>query len=99
MIVSIPDLFGIVFFLIAWFGYRFLVERQNTSYPSLNTLMDKHRMQWMLVMAERDQRMVDSSIMGSLQNGTAFFASTSLIALGTSAALLRAADDALKVFS
>ena len=41
--------------------------------------------------------MVDMQIMASLQNGTAFFASTTLIAIGGALALLRATDDALGV--
>ena len=38
-------------------------------------------------------RIVDSQIMASLQNGTAFFASTSLIAIGGTLTLLRSTDD------
>ena len=40
-------------------------------------------------MLDREARMVDMQIMASLQNGTAFFASTSLIAIGGGLALLR----------
>ena len=47
----------------------------------------------------RSERIVDTQIMSSLQNGTAFFASTSLFAIGGSLALLRATDDVLKVFA
>ena len=43
--------------------------------------------------------MVDMQIMASLQNGTAFFASTSLIAIGGGLALLRATNDALAVLA
>jgi uncharacterized membrane protein len=50
-------------------------------------------------MLDRDARMVDMQIMISLQNGTAFFASTSLIAIGGALALLRATNDALVVLS
>ncbi len=47
----------------------------------------------------REARMVDSSIMGSLQNGAAFFTSTSLIAVGGAITLLRATDDMLRIFA
>lgn len=43
--------------------------------------------------------MVDMQIMSSLQNGTAFFASTSLLAIGGALALLHATDDALTILS
>jgi uncharacterized membrane protein len=41
--------------------------------------------------------MVDTQIMASLQNGTAFFASTSLFAIGGALALLRSTNEALAV--
>ena len=40
-----------------------------------------------------DNRIMDSSLQSSLQNGMAFFASTSLLAVGGSLTLLRAACD------
>jgi uncharacterized membrane protein len=43
--------------------------------------------------------MVDMQIMASLQNGTAFFASTSAFAIGGSLALLRAGGDAAVVLA
>lgn len=43
--------------------------------------------------------MVDMQIMISLQTGTAFFASTSLLAIGGGLALLRSTNDALAVLS
>ena len=44
-------------------------------------------------MLDRDMRMFDMQIMASLQNGTAFFASTSLLAIGGALTLLRSPDD------
>jgi uncharacterized membrane protein len=41
--------------------------------------------------------MVDMQIMASLQNGTAFFASTSLLAVGGALALLRSTSEALGI--
>ena len=50
-------------------------------------------------MLVRDNRIIDTTIMASLQNGTAFFASTSLIALGGALTLLRSTDDVLPLFA
>ena len=50
-------------------------------------------------MLERDMRMMDMQIMSSLQNGTAFFASTSLLALGGTLTLLRLPEDLMSVVS
>src|SRR3954454_6296856 len=55
--------------------------------------MNTFREYWMRRMLERENRMVDMQIMAALQNGTAFFASTSLIAIGGSLTLTRSPDD------
>ena len=48
-------------------------------------------------MAKRDLRMIDTSIMAGLQQGTAFFASTSILAIGGSFALMGSTDEVLQV--
>src|ERR1700692_2233768 len=47
----------------------------------------------------REVRMVDAQVTAALQNGTAFFASTSLIAIGGTLPLLRSADEILTMVS
>jgi uncharacterized membrane protein len=66
---------------------------------SLNHRMDRFRAEWARNMLGREMRMLDGQIMGSLQNGTAFFASTSLFAIGGIFALLRSTEEVLKVFA
>ena len=51
--------------------------------------MNGHRANWARQVIGRDNRVVDTQINASLQNGTAFFASTSLIALGSVLTLSR----------
>jgi uncharacterized membrane protein len=57
--------------------------------------MHVYREVWIRRVIEREARMVDMQIMASLQNGTAFFASSSLIAVGGAMALLRSTSEAL----
>jgi uncharacterized membrane protein len=90
-----PDLLAFAFFVAAWGGYHYAIEFGSRS--GLNVSMAEYRMRWMAEMSRRDNRIVDANIMTSLQNGTAFFASTSLLAIGASATLLRASDDAVKI--
>ena len=52
---------------------------------------------WMLQMLAREMRMVDAQIVAALQNGTAFFASTSLIAIGGALTLMRSTETILDV--
>jgi uncharacterized membrane protein len=61
--------------------------------------MHRYREEWMRKMLLRDMRMVDGQNMGSLQNGTAFFASTSLLAVGGVLALLRSSQDVMEMFA
>ena len=59
--------------------------------------MNRYRVVWMRRMLDREMRMVDMQVMASLQNGTAFFASTSLFAIGGALTVLRTTDEMLNV--
>lgn len=91
------DLAAFVFFVAAWAGYAFLIEFTAHGRRGLNARMDAFREQWIRRMLDRDMRMTDMQIMAALQNGTAFFASTSLLAIGGALTLLRASDEILTV--
>jgi uncharacterized membrane protein len=93
------DVIAFLWFVAAWAGYGVVVELTPLRMRSLNHRMDRHRAGWMRHMLVRDMRMLDGQIMGSLQNGTAFFASTSLLAIGGTFALLRATEDVMQIFA
>jgi uncharacterized membrane protein len=93
------DITAVGFFVVEWLGYAVTLEHSAYGRDSLSARMNVYREVWIRRMLDRETRMVDMQIMASLQNGTAFFASTSLIALGGGLALLRATNDALAVLS
>ena len=93
------DAVALAFFILAWTVYHHWIGRGQREHTSLSSQMNAQRMLWMEQMSHREVRIVDTAVMASLQNGTAFFASTSLIMLGGAAALLRSTDDVLKVFA
>ncbi|TPN66494.1 DUF599 domain-containing protein [Mesorhizobium sp. B1-1-1] len=97
--LSTADLAALAFFLIAWVLHTLASDGVLVSRMSLTTAMNAQRQAWMHRMAEREIRIVDTAIMGGLQQGTAFFASSSLIALGGCFALLGASDRVLEVLS
>ena len=97
--LSLLDLIALACFLGAWIGYAFMVERTRRGDDGLNARMNRYRELWMQRALGRDMRMVDMQIMASLQNGTAFFASTSLIALGGALALLRSTEQVMTMIS
>ncbi len=91
------DVIALLWFLAAWLGFGWTTDISRFGRMSLTRGMEAERRRWMAEMLKRDIRIVDTQIMGSLQNGTAFFASTSLIAIGGALALLRATNEALAV--
>jgi uncharacterized membrane protein len=93
------DLVALAWFLGIWITYAAVIESTRYGGNGLNSLMDRYREVWIRRMLERDMRMVDMQIMAALQNGTAFFASTSLIAIGGALTLLRSPDEVLTVLA
>lgn len=77
---------------IVWLGLSWLIEHPTAGRPSVTMLMSDYRRDWMQVMVGRDPRIFDSQIMASLRQGTAFFASTCLLAVGGVLALIGNVD-------
>jgi uncharacterized membrane protein len=94
-VFSTADLIAAAFFAVSWAAYYLFVEWSARGRASLNRIMDDYRHVWMRRMLAREQRIVDAQIVASLQNGSAFFASTSLFAIGAALALLKSTDQAL----
>ncbi|WP_336488581.1 DUF599 domain-containing protein [Methylobacterium nigriterrae] len=92
------DLAALIFFVVAWIGYGLSVGRMRGRLVSLSQIMNGQREVWARQMLVRENRVVDTTINASLQNGTAFFASTSLIALGGVLTLSRSGDEVLTLF-
>ena len=93
------DAIALAVFLLSWIGYHIAVESSFFSSKSLNDMMHVYRAQWMERMLWRDVRIIDTQITAGLQNGTSFFASTSLFAIGGTLTLLRITDDAITLFA
>jgi uncharacterized membrane protein len=93
------DVAAVGFFILEWTVYAVTLERSAYGRDSLSARMHGYREIWIRRMLDRQTRMVDMQIMASLQNGTAFFASTSLLAVGGGLALLRSTREALAVLS
>lgn len=91
------DIAAAVWFLLAWFGFNLLIDISPLRTKTLSHAMDSHRRGWMLMMAGREVRIMDTAILSGLQQGTAFFASTALLAIGGCFALLDATDMILQV--
>jgi uncharacterized membrane protein len=93
------DATAVGFFVLEWLVYAITLEHTAYGRDSLSARMNRYREVWIRHLLDRETRMVDMQIMTSLQNGTAFFASTSLLAIGGALALLRATNEAMAVLS
>jgi uncharacterized membrane protein len=92
------DILAVSFFVLEWTVYAVTLEHTAYGRDSLSARMHVYREIWIRRLLDREARMVDMQVMGSLQNGTAFFASTSLLAVGGALALLRSTNEARAVF-
>jgi uncharacterized membrane protein len=93
------DLAALAFFVIAWIVYAILLEWTPFGARGLNGRIDQYRDEWFRRTLAREMRMVDMQIMLALQSGTAFFASTSLIAIGGALGLLRTTEQIVELLS
>ncbi len=96
--LSTLDMLAFGWFMLAWTIHAVIVERSEWRKQSLNYRMDLVRLEWMRRMLLRENRIVDTQITASLHQGTAFFASTSLFAIGGVLALLRSSDEVMAIF-
>jgi len=82
------DGLAILFILIGWMGSTYLIENPPEKHPSVSKLMARYRREWMSQMVTRNPRIFDSQTLSSLRQGTSFFASASMIAIGGGLALI-----------
>jgi uncharacterized membrane protein len=82
--------FGIL--LLSWLGSGFIIEKPNLKRPSTHTIMVRYRYMWMAQMVTREPRVFDATILGTLRQGTTFFASACMITIGGGVALLGQID-------
>ena len=89
------DIAAVAFFVRGMAAYGFTLEHTAYGRDSLSARMHRYREVWSPEHAAPRDAHGRHADHGQLQNGTAFFASTSLIAIGGGLALLRATNDAL----
>jgi uncharacterized membrane protein len=81
------DFAAVAFILAAWLGLGWRVEHAHPTKPSVSQIMATYRREWMVQMITREPRIFDAQTIATLRQGTSFFASTSVIAIGGALAL------------
>jgi uncharacterized membrane protein len=82
------DFAAVTFLVAGWLLIGWWIDRPSPGNPSVSNLMAGYRREWMAQMVTRDPRIFDAQILASLRQGTAFFASTSMIAIGGTLAMI-----------
>jgi len=86
------DGLALAFLVLGWLGFGWLVEHPPSSRPSVTRLMAEFRRDWMRAFVTRQPRIFDATVLDSLRQSTAFFASATMIALGGGVALMGDAE-------
>ncbi len=87
-LLSWLDLAALACLLLCWFGIGWRIEHPMGGARSVSNLMLAYREDWMREMVTRQPRIFDATILGTLRQGTTFFASSSMIAIGGGLALM-----------
>lgn len=98
-ILSLWDMTAIIYFLLIWVGYAKFAEWKRNNTKCLNQIMEQYRYIWFKTLLKRDQRMIDTGVMSGLQNGTSFFASCALFAIGGTISMLSHPEELYRIVS
>ncbi len=86
------NLLALAILVAAWAGTGWIIEHPPARRLSVSVLMAQYRRDWMAQMVTRQPRIFDATIIESLRQGTAFFASTCMIAIGGGVAVIGNSD-------
>ncbi|MFN4204236.1 MAG: DUF599 domain-containing protein [Tabrizicola sp.] len=89
-LAAIPglDLTLLGLLLAAWLAAGWISEHPPRALPSVSWLMEDYRRDWMRTFVTRQPRIFDATLIDSLRQGTAFFASACMIAIGGGVAVI-----------
>ena len=86
------DLLALALLCLSWLGVTRVIEHPPRRRASVSVLMKTYRRDWMRQFVHRDPRIFDGNILASLREGTSFFASACMIAIGGGLALIGNTD-------
>ena len=91
------NLISLGLFAFIWLTFEIVNDHTRLRHKGLSGLMAYKRREWMLVLADRDMRMIDTSIITGQQQGAAFFGTVCILAIGGCFATLGSTEVALEV--
>ncbi|MEP5757752.1 MAG: DUF599 domain-containing protein [Litoreibacter sp.] len=86
------DAIVVTLLLVSWFALGWRIEHPGANHPSVTLIMADYRRAWMQQMVSRMPRIFDAAILADLRQGTSFFASGCMIAIGGVLAVIGNSD-------
>ena len=89
---SLLDWIGLAWFLVCWIGIELIISYGWLGYATLHGETNKLRLAWGRAMVQREQRIIDSSLIGNLLQSISYYANTSIYIIGALFAALGLRD-------
>lgn len=86
--IAPADIAAFLLFVLCWLFYEPLLRQASRGKGAINTNMTIVRQAWMANMVGRENRFLDSQLMGHALNSASFFASANLIVIAAAAGAL-----------
>ncbi|MEN9559992.1 MAG: hypothetical protein RLZZ502_1203 [Pseudomonadota bacterium] len=86
------DWVALALFFLAWFGYHFFSLAKSKQQVSLLNALIPYRKQWLSNTVTRENRILDSQLLGNLIQSATFFSSTTILIMGGLLALTSAGE-------
>ncbi|NOG69588.1 DUF599 domain-containing protein [Roseicella sp. DB1501] len=97
--LSLLDWVALAVFTLCWMGYAALVDHHPALRArSVIAAMDAHRHRWLQITVTRENRIMDTNIIGNLMNSTSFLANTAIFILGGLVAMMGSPEIGTRVF-
>lgn len=82
------DLFALIAFAMCWAAYQPALNRLAKGRPVINSAMETARLAWLQRAMARENRIMDTNLLGHMLASASFFASTNLLLIAAVAGLL-----------
>lgn len=97
--ISALDIAALLWFIFIWVGYiKFSKNKCKKEKIGLIAEMDTIRKEWATELLKRDNRVMDSQLINGLIRKETFFASTTMLILASTIALMGVGDQAISLF-
>ncbi|GAA4252758.1 DUF599 family protein [Azospirillum formosense] len=95
--ITILDIVAFLWFLACWAGFTLIQDHMLGGRMVVNQHLKKARRHWMERMLERDNRIMDSQLVGHTMQSCTFFASTNMLVLAGLVGAFGAVENAHKL--